>query len=260
MIKVGHHYIMRRGMDKKKIVDILVERPVTIDSKSGTPTIGWTPLHFAAINGHEAVINLLCDRKANTEAKDNYGWEPWHFAIFKGHSAVAEKLSPKIGEGKKDNKANMDASRLRWTPLHCAAINEHHTQAVEFLDEANGYAFQDVWTALDWATGKGQLDVIRLFLDDRKVNLKDHHGLRLLSLAVTNGQVAVIQMLIDQGADLDSKDQRRRTPLSRAAEEGRDEVVRLLLDQGADVEPRMRLVERHCHGRRKWAGKRQPES
>src|ERR1700744_4021720 len=102
------------------------------------------------------------------------------------------------------------ARQLRWTPLHCAAISEQYTLAAELLDEANADMFRDDWAALEWATERGQSNVIRLFLDDRKVNLKDHRGQRLLLLAIANGQVAVIQLLINQGADVESKDQRGR--------------------------------------------------
>jgi ankyrin repeat protein len=46
-----------------------------------------------------------------------------------------------------------------------------------------------------------------------------------------------VELLIEKGADLESKDSRfGRTPLSWAAREGHEAVVRLLLEKGADLE------------------------
>ncbi|KAF2469528.1 ankyrin, partial [Lindgomyces ingoldianus] len=48
---------------------------------------------------------------------------------------------------------------------------------------------------------------------------------------------AVVKLLLDKGADLESKDGKYgRTPLSWAALNGHEAVVRLLLDKGADLE------------------------
>ena len=45
-----------------------------------------------------------------------------------------------------------------------------------------------------------------------------------------------MQLLLDKGADIESKDNYGQTPLSWAAERGHEAVVQLLLDKGADIE------------------------
>jgi ankyrin repeat protein len=45
-------------------------------------------------------------------------------------------------------------------------------------------------------------------------------------------------LLVENGADLDSRDDLRRTPLSEAAKHGCETVVRLLLEKGAEPDLR----------------------
>ena len=49
-----------------------------------------------------------------------------------------------------------------------------------------------------------------------------------------------MQLLLDKGADTESRAENGRTPLSWAAAKARKELVRLLLEKGADIESRDR--------------------
>ena len=52
------------------------------------------------------------------------------------------------------------------------------------------------------------------------------------------GDEAVVKLLLEKGADLDSKDNNGRTPLSWAARNGHDALVKLLFEEGADLDPK----------------------
>ena len=54
--------------------------------------------------------------------------------------------------------------------------------------------------------------------------------------AAEKGHEAVVKLLLEKGADVESKDKYGRTPLWRAAAHGHEAVVKLLLEKGADVE------------------------
>ena len=41
---------------------------------------GWTALHYAAVNGHKEIAELLIDNGAEVNAKDNSGYTPLYFA------------------------------------------------------------------------------------------------------------------------------------------------------------------------------------
>ena len=53
---------------------------------------GWTPLHSASQNGHEAVARLLIDHGAIAWVAKKDGSTPLHFAALFGHEAVARLL------------------------------------------------------------------------------------------------------------------------------------------------------------------------
>jgi ankyrin repeat protein len=48
------------------------------------------------------------------------------------------------------------------------------------------------------------------------------------------GHEAVVKLLLEKGAELESKDNNSQTPLSHAAEKGHEAVVKLLLENGVD--------------------------
>jgi len=70
---------------------------------------GWTPLHRASHEGHEAVARLLVGRGADVSAADKDGWTPLHRATQIGHMAVARLLRAREATG---NQATAPPSSL----------------------------------------------------------------------------------------------------------------------------------------------------
>jgi len=56
------------------------------------------------------------------------------------------------------------------------------------------------------------------------------------SYAAANGREAVVQLLLDECANLEAKDEGGQTPLCYAISNRHEAVVRLLFDRGANVE------------------------
>ncbi|KAI9685674.1 MAG: hypothetical protein M1822_004234 [Bathelium mastoideum] len=91
---------------------------------------------------------------------------------------------------------------------------------------------EDGESALSWATRRGNVNVVRLFLEQHNVDINCQNSLRWtpLTLACRFGHLDIVQMLLGRKDVLtDPGDDRRQTPLSWAAAGGYVEIMRLLL-------------------------------
>ena len=93
-------------------------------------------------------------------------------------------------------------------------------------------------TALTWASQFSHDEVVQILLDNgADVNAQGGEYGDALQAASSGGHEKVVKLLLDKGADLEAKDKYDgATPLWRAAGNGHEAVVKLLLDKGADPE------------------------
>ncbi|KAL1742745.1 ankyrin repeat-containing domain protein [Schizophyllum fasciatum] len=103
------HFAARYG--RRAVVDLLLDRKAAIDSRDQD---GMTPLHCAASHGQSDVVAALLQRGANIAAVDNSGWSAVHFAVDNGHLSSIETL---LEAGADANARSNDGQ----TPLHRAA-------------------------------------------------------------------------------------------------------------------------------------------
>ena len=65
---------------------------------------GNTPLHRAAMNDHEEVIELLISKGSDINTKNEHGNTPLHYSAWKGHKEIVELLIDKgVDVNTKDN-------------------------------------------------------------------------------------------------------------------------------------------------------------
>jgi len=92
-------------------------------------------------------------------------------------------------------------------------------------------------TPLSWAATNGHEAVAKLLLEKgADLESKSKNGYTPLSQAAFKGHEAVTKLLLEKGADLESKSKNGCTPLWQAASKGHEAVAKLLLEKGADLE------------------------
>ena len=194
-------------------------------------TYNRTPLWYAAYNGHENVIKvLLGENGVDPDCKDNYGRTPLSWAAEKGHEVVVKQLlaNDRVNPNFKD-------PFHRQTALWRAADKGHEKVVKLLLKEGVDPDCKDKYgqTPLLIAIGRRHSAVLKAFFESG-VRLKDIEA--LLWTAVKNKDTAMIQALLENGFDLERKNNKGQTPLSYAAANGHEGVVTLLLEKGAELE------------------------
>ncbi|XP_056620002.1 CARD- and ANK-domain containing inflammasome adapter protein isoform X2 [Triplophysa dalaica] len=161
---------------------------------------GLTALHLASKNCYREAVAQLLERKADIHIKDKQGRTALHWAATQGEAGIIQLLLNAGGDSNAPEKE-------KKTPLHLAAM-EGHTKAVSVL-----------------LSGKA------------KVGAKDMDGCTPLHYAAGTGKhkTAAVLLATSKRKNVDDKNVWRRTPLHLAAEHGHDLLVELLLENGAKI-------------------------
>ncbi len=81
----------------------------------------------------------------------------------------------------------------------------------------------------------GTVDTVRALLDQgADINARDNNGWTVLMAAVNGGKDAMVRLLLEKGADVNAKDKDGSTALTWAAFNTRADIMATLLDNGAD--------------------------
>ena len=212
------------------VVEMLLEREDIIPDKPNSQ--GQTPLLLAAYRGHEGVVEILLERvEVNPDQPDNDGWAPLVYAAEEGHEGVVKTLLHR--KDVDPDRAGSDGQ----TPLACAA-SSGHDQVVKILlgrKEVNpDKPDSDGQTPLSRAASSGHEQVVKILLGRKEVNpdMADSDGRTPLSYAAWSGSGNVVKMLLARKeVNPDKPDRDGDTPLLDAARGGYDEVVKMLLEQ-----------------------------
>ena len=94
-------------------------------------------------------------------------------------------------------------------------------------------------TGHEWAVQEGHEAVVKVLLErGAALETRDYWGRTPLLHAARYGHEAVIKVLLERGVELKTKDNDSRTPLSHAAGNGHEAVVKVLLERGAELKTR----------------------
>ncbi|KAL1006456.1 hypothetical protein UPYG_G00072630 [Umbra pygmaea] len=190
---------------------------------------GNTALQFASASGHENLVRFLLRKGASVDSRNNYGWTPIMQAARFGHVNVAHILLENGAEinGRNRMGASVLTMAARGGHTHVAKLllesgafvdDYDHLALNEAIANGNnnnssiaglgggegGREFMDI-TALLAASQHGHEAAVRLLLEwGAEVNFSQKTtGWGALMLATLCGKVAVVQQLVERGADPD---------------------------------------------------------
>ncbi|KAE8376114.1 ankyrin repeat-containing domain protein [Aspergillus bertholletiae] len=218
------------------IARLLLEKGADVLQRKGLR--GWTPLTSAACNGYEGV--LLLERGSDQKFKGTeYDQEQLLVAAQVGDTSFVNLLL----ERGADIECKDDALD---TPLRVAALKGHDNVAKLLLENGADLEYKDGRCTARLLLEKGadievifqgHEDVTRLLLEKgADIEASDKHGWTPLTIAALYGHESIARLLLENGSDIECEDVYGWTPLQCALKKGYEGIARLLLDKGADLE------------------------
>lgn len=173
---------------------------------------GQSPLHFAAIYGHEAIAEYLLKHKADASAQDSSGATPLHEAVRYGNLSIAELLLK--------NGANVNAKdNLGKTPIMLIVPKERLVPTYDLLishkaDINQKDMFGDTLIHNATMMNVDSSILAKLIENGADVNVRNKEGVTPLEIAVQKQDVKTVKLLTANGADIHTKDTNGNSPLS----------------------------------------------
>jgi ankyrin repeat protein len=157
-----------------------------------------TPIHCAAEGGYVELVSLLADAGFVATSETQFGQTALHFAAANGHTAIIKRLGGVVSTKVKDKNGNCP---IHWAAIrgHSACIRAL-IDLGSYVDPLDDDAQR---TPLQWAVEGGHADCVRILLergsDARAVDLRSCTCLHLASL---HDRVEVLQLVLPRLADM----------------------------------------------------------
>jgi len=190
---------------------------------------------LATSEGPLAMLELTLRHGARVNAKDSFDGTGMIRAADRGHADVVGRL---VRAGTELDHVN----NLGWTALHEAVIlgdgSERYVDTVRVLVAAGADTtvptVRDGLTAREHARAAGHREIAQLLARVEQDPVRRGRADAVLLQAARTGDPDTAALALRAGADLEGRDDRRRTPLLLAVTEDRLAAARLLVYLGAD--------------------------
>uniref|UniRef100_A0A671RGX5 Poly [ADP-ribose] polymerase n=1 Tax=Sinocyclocheilus anshuiensis TaxID=1608454 RepID=A0A671RGX5_9TELE len=207
---------------RKQICELLLRKGANVNEKNKD---FLTPLHLAAEKSHNDIIEVLVKHEAKVNAVDNLGQTALHCAAHCGHLQTCRMLLSAGGDPLITSLQGLSPSQLANESIQ------------EILQEGACTGNSDTDRQLLEASKSGDLEVVKKLCTLQNVNCRDVEGRQSTPLHFAAGynRVAVVEYLLQHGADVHAKDKGGLVPLHNACSYGHYEVAELLVLHGAVV-------------------------
>jgi ankyrin repeat protein len=193
--------------DDATVRSLLAAQPDLVNKKD---SLGWAPLHTAAIAGQITVAETLLANRANPNLQDDTGNTPLLWAAYFGHSKLVELLLR--------HKADMEIKGN--TVFNASGDNEV--------------------TPLDFAIQQGFTSIaVMLITNGANLGSHKHWGDTPLHIAVSVENVEVTKLLLGANGNARRGANYQQSPLDIAVKGNSPEIVHLLIANGVNLQTQM---------------------
>ncbi|KAL9100680.1 MAG: hypothetical protein Q9163_003967 [Psora crenata] len=234
----------------EKVVQILLDKGADVNAQGGRYR---NALQAASSKGYDKVVQMLLDKGADINAQGGEYGNALQAASYRGYDEVVQML---LDKGADINAQGGDYGNA----LQAASYKGYNKVVQMLLDNRANINAQGGWygNALQAASYKGDDKVVQILLDKganinaqggkygnalqaasyggyNTLQAASYRGYDILQAASYKGHNKVVQMLLDNGADVNAQGGEYSNALQAASYRGHDKVVRLLVNHDAVV-------------------------
>lgn len=213
---------------------------------------GRTPLHYGAQYGFKIVCRIIIQHLQawklfrvdggidGPEWQDNEGWAPLHLSVVGGHPLTTQALlDAENWQGSNEHKATVRRHQPKSSAVLAMAVKANYLDIVRLLIEAEvniNCQDQQGETALHVAARYGHVTCAKYLLEGsqlQKANTElaeSTYAWTPLFIASVDGNLGVVELLIEAGADVDRIDSSGWTAKEHASLRGHLDIARVLAE------------------------------
>ena len=231
----------------RSLIDRGADPNTKCEDNDGMQDVKWTPLQVASQKGYLDTVHLLLECGADPESRDHNGQTALYMASSHGSFEVVRSLIDRGADLKVEcNDWDEHGKKIGRTPLHTAIHNGHLDITLFLLERGANMetrSSQDQ-TALFMASSRGFAELVRSLMGsgaDLNAICKDCDGYgndvkwTPLVTAIYKEHRDIALLLLEGGADTETRSSSDKTALYVASSRGYADIVRSLIDRGADL-------------------------
>ncbi|KAK6518427.1 hypothetical protein TWF506_005582 [Arthrobotrys conoides] len=227
-----HQAVIHRRVENARLILKEAQRRVCLtDILEASVGFNQKPLWWAAAAGSIEIVELLVKYGADISTSNGAFQNAMHAAASSGHSHMILYLAS-VGLG-------VDDCDNDWRQPLQLAVRGSHYEAVKTLIELGALVTakdNKGWSSLAEAAAlvADNVKLVKFLLDNgADIESRDLDGTSVLNRAVKVGNTEIVKELVSRGAKTDSQNNVGQNILHECARHGRHEILKFLIDAGA---------------------------